>query len=270
MPLPWTRVLKYFPDALESGSDVAIAQALLGRALNESVVVDSVFGPASAVAVAAFRGDGNGTFDAPTANALLACCSDDRYAGGTSPSNRTTLYTIVVPVVHNRSVELNATLFGPDGELLSFRARTHGLRDDALERPWPDYSNDDGLNEFTADGNTPTGLATLDLNTPEPNASLYGPYPVNRVVTGLEGNSFLVLGAGGRSGILLHSGLWPPGHGTQMPNSDGCIHVVPEDADRIWQALVSIGAQVRPNPYTSANYPYTPQGLISVIDIETR
>eukprot|EP01052_Picozoa_sp_SAG31_P008979 SAG31_NODE_462_length_15340_cov_2.972968_10_plen_281_part_00 len=42
-----------------------------------------------------------------------------------------------------------------------------------------------GLNEFSSDGATPTGLTEIDLNSPESASDerLYGPYPVNRCVS---------------------------------------------------------------------------------------
>ena len=49
-----------------------------------------------------------------------------------------------------------------------------------------------------------------------------------------------------------------------MPNSDGCLHAHPDDVNRIWQSLIEIGVDVRPNPYSSSDYPYEPQGLLSV------
>ncbi len=36
-----------------------------------------------------------------------------------------------------------------------------------------------------------TGLVEIDLNSPEPNPAVYGPWPVNRIVRGLEGNALL-------------------------------------------------------------------------------
>ena len=46
------------------------------------------------------------------------------------------------------------------------------------------------LNQLTTNGDTPTGLATLDLNSREPEKLVksFGPYPVLRVVKGLKGN----------------------------------------------------------------------------------
>lgn len=40
-------------------------------------------------------------------------------------------------------------------------------------------------------GDTVTGLVEIDLNSPEPNPAMYGPWPVNRVVRGLDGNALL-------------------------------------------------------------------------------
>ena len=34
-----------------------------------------------------------------------------------------------------------------------------------------------------------TGLVEIDLNSPEPDPTLYGPWPVNRFVRGLDGNA---------------------------------------------------------------------------------
>jgi len=112
----------------------------------------------------------------------------------------------------------------------------------------------------------------MDLNSPEPADSeqLYGPYPVNRVVAGLEGNAALVLDPAGpypnlRSGILMHTGEWPGWDPTMaMPNSDGCMHGHPADIEAVWRDLVDLGVKVHENPFSSVNYPYAPQGLVSV------
>jgi hypothetical protein len=40
-------------------------------------------------------------------------------------------------------------------------------------------------------GNTITGLVEIDLNSAEPNPAVYGPWPINRIVRGLEGNAQL-------------------------------------------------------------------------------
>lgn len=51
-----------------------------------------------------------------------------------------------------------------------------------------------------------------------------------------------------RSGILLHTGEWPGwAPPMPMPNSLGCIHSYPESIRRVWELLVSLGVDVRPN-----------------------
>lgn len=60
-------------------------------------------------------------------------------------------------------------------------------------------------------GATPTGLTELDLNSPEDEPALFGPYPVNRATVGLQGNA-KILQTGTtdapRNGILIHTGNW--------------------------------------------------------------
>lgn len=272
MPLPFTRELSYDPDDLMSGSDVTIAQTLVDRA-GFLLAVDGVFGIDSQSAVQQFQNASSlpitGDVDEATASALLACCMHDGYVDdGTSAAALGYLYKIYVPVYENRSIETTATLLDADNnELMTFRVRAHGHRDDGTAEAWPDYGDGDiGLNELTSNGNTPTGLATIDLNTPEPSEyeAEYGPYPINRVVQGLEGNMGLLL-SDIRSGILLHTGEWPGwDEDMDMPNSDGCLHAHPDDVSAIWKALVRIGVKVHKNPYSSSNYPYEPQGIISV------
>ena len=116
---------------------------------------------------------------------------------------------------------------------------------------WPDFnSTNDGLNMFSTNGNTPTGLIEFDLNSPEDEPKLYGPYPVNRAVQGLkvdvvsvrcsccgvaltlcvlcgalfaQGNAAFLLPQV-RNGILMHTGEWPGWNPPQpMPNSEGKV-----------------------------------------------
>jgi hypothetical protein len=49
-----------------------------------------------------------------------------------------------------------------------------------------------------------------------------------------------------------------------MPNSSGCLHAHPEDIQRVYQLLLGLGVQVRKNPFSGKNYPYSPQGLCSI------
>ena len=120
---------------------------------------------------------------------------------------------------------------------------------------------------FSTLGATPTGLTAIDLNSPEDEPRLYGPYPVLRFVTGLEGNAaFLVPSA--RNGILLHTGNWSAAAGwappAPMPNSEGCVHTWPDHLRAMWRALVDRGVAVRPNTNGRLPYPYRPQGLAAV------
>jgi len=89
---------------------------------------------------------------------------------------------------------------------------------------------------FTTNGNTPTGVLEIDLNSPESNSTLYGQWPVNRLINGLEGNAAFLMPRIDpiRSGILMHTGEWPEWNSTQtMPNSSGCIHAHPQDIEAI-------------------------------------
>lgn len=175
------------------------------------------------------------------------------------------LYKVFIPVYENRSIETSATLYDANNNiLLTFPVRTHGRRDDGSSGPSPDFGTGDyGLNQFTSNGNTITGLVELDLNSPEPDPEVYGPWPVNRVVRGLEGNSAFMLPYI-RDGELIHTGNWTSGGWTpqhSMPNSAGCIHSHPEHVERIYKILVSIGVVINPNTFSGKNYPYKPQGI---------
>ena len=64
--------------------------------------------------------------------------------------------------------------------------------------------------------------------------------------------------------MLIHTGEWPDWHGGPMPNSNGCIHIHPEDCKSLSDILQSHGVQVNPNTNGSLPYPYAPQGLLSL------
>ena len=132
-----------------------------------------------------------------------------------------------------------------------------------------------------------------DLNSPEGDAPAYAPFPVNRIMHGISGNAKFLLGTTNaiRTGILLHTGIWPGWNNTMdMPNSAGashrsivracdnrrlladddrslphwlagCVHAHPEDIAIVWRKLVSIGVQVRENPFGQQPYPFKPQGI---------
>jgi hypothetical protein len=164
------------------------------------------------------------------------------------------LYKVFIPVYENRSIETAATLFDAyNNVLLSFPVRTHGQSD----------SDGIALNEFTSDGSTITGLVEMDLNSPEPDPAVYGPWPVNRIVRGLEGNAQFMLPYI-RDGQLIHTGNWTDqGWSPEkpMPDSHGCVHSHPNHVERIYQALVNIGVTINENPFSGKNYPFKPQGI---------
>ena len=138
-----------------------------------------------------------------TAMAVLRILADDDWVDdGRSAASMGYKYKVLLPVHRNRSVETTATLLDAHNNvLLTFPARAHGYDVDAAGQrvdgiAWPDLTDDGcplaaarqgcvGLNMFSPDGATPTGLSEIDLNTPETPASserFYGPFPVNRFV----------------------------------------------------------------------------------------
>lgn len=176
------------------------------------------------------------------------------------------LYKIVVPVHRNRSIESVGTLYAANGTaVFTFHARLHGYNSDGVARPWPNFNNSDaGLPQFAPNGDTPTGLIEADLNTPEDNPKLYGPYNVNRAVQGLRGNALYLI-PDFRDGILLHTGEWPGWHAPMsMPNSEGCIHAWPQEIDTIAKTLKALGVVAHKNTNGKLPYPYRPQGLLSI------
>jgi hypothetical protein len=240
-PDPFSRELRVAVPPL-AGPDVDILQNLLLRAGNCSGHHDGVFTGAfdgdTARAVACFQqrtggvpsGGSPGVVGNATAWRVLQVLSLDGYRddGRSAAALGGYAYKLLIPVHVNRSVETVATLLDAHNTvLLTFPVRTHGhdVGEDGqpvMGIPWPDFSDDGcpnatkrqgcvGLNEFSRYGGTPTGLVELDLNAPEGEPSLYGPYPVNRFVQGKAGNAgFLVPSL--RNGILVHTGE-PEGEG---------------------------------------------------------
>jgi len=273
------------------GSDVYILQRIIPRALDvlpvpPQVPTSGTFDNATALAVAAFQRlyfhPPTGNLDPTTAKVLLQECSDDGYKEDYAPARAYGAqyrYKVVVPVYRNRSIETTGSLFDKNGTLLlNFTAHAHG-HDPNSSNPWPDYdSYGDGLSLFASDGNTPTGLMEFDLNTPEDDPKLYGPYPINRVVSGLRGIAEIVLAQSPasthfiRSGILLHTGEWPGWVAPmRMPNSAGCIHSWPQSIDAIQQILQNrLGVVAHQNTNGAVAYPYTPQGLLSVYQVDSK
>jgi hypothetical protein len=83
------------------------------------------------------------------------------------------LYKNFIPVYSNRPIESSATLYDSNNVILmTFPARKHG------------YNESTGVagnvgNQFTANGNTVTGLVEVDLNSPKPDPAKYSPWPIN-------------------------------------------------------------------------------------------
>lgn len=199
MPAPFERELQV-QDPYLTGNDVLIAQTLVKRdpAVDPNFVVNGVYDEASATAVSAFQKanslTASGIVDDKTAELLLDLHSEDGYKdSGFTAESMGYLYKFHIPVHKNRSIETMATLYDKKGNvLLKFRARTHGYRDDGTEVGWPDFGDGDvGQTQFSDNGNTVTGLVEMDLNSPEPYPNVYGPWPVNRLVRGLDGNAKL-------------------------------------------------------------------------------
>lgn len=279
MPLPFYRQL-FVTTPLMTGDDISIAQTLLNRdKAVSSFPIDGVFGDESSQATASFQQNNElevtGILDSISAQTLLNMHSADNYKDTNfTAASMGYLYKFHVPVHTNRSIETISTLYDKDNNvMLTFKTRQHGHREDGSSEPWPDYGNGDvGLNQFTSNGNTITGLVEIDLNSPEPDPQLYGPWPVNRVVRGLEGNAFLMLPMI-RDGVLIHTGNWTTSTvdwdpRKDMPNSSGCIHAHPSDVEKIYKILLDLGATVNDNPFSGKDYPYKPQGVgvVELID----
>jgi hypothetical protein len=261
MPLPFTRELR-MSDSVMRGNDVIIAQTLLNRnnAVTPSVPITGNYDLATTVGVSQFQVatglNDSKALDENTAVKLLSLHSDDGFKdSGFTAASMGYMYKIHIPVYHNRSIETYATLFDKDNNvMLKFRVRTHGKAE----------NGDFGRNQFSNNGNTVTGMAEIDLNSPEPNTKSFGPYPINRFVKGLDGNAKFLL-PNIRDGILIHTGEWDNWNPSKdMPNSNGCVHGHPEDIKKIHELLVGIGVRVNDNPFTGVDYPYRPQGLVVV------
>lgn len=213
MPLPFTRELRNGM----SGKDVIIAQNFLARTPMVSLQVTGAFDSATENAVYAFQNTYSlpqtGVIDDATAAALLdnnaygmletrfllipllvmklsrffntnrrriVSLTDGYKDPLVFPLPKQYLYKVYIPVHQDRSIETNATLFSQNGTvLLRFVVRCHGQND----------ANGVQYNMFSPNGVTPTGLTEFDLNSPETDPIPYGPYPVNRAVKGLVGNS---------------------------------------------------------------------------------
>jgi len=275
---PFLRVLKVDAASPMSGDDVKIVQFLAARCIGKAgTLVSGLYDNSTAAYISELQTrwgvDVDGVFGPVTSANLLEKCYADGYKDDGLPASARSssyLYKIVVPVHRNRTVETNATLFDAHNTPLhTFVVRAHGY-DTRDTKPWPDFNNvDAGMNEFAGNGNTPTGLSEVDFNSPEDDPKSFGPYDVNRITNGLEGNMLLLL-PNIRYGLLLHTGDWPQWTPSQpMPNSAGCLHAHPQDIKLIMEILTTkLGVNVRVNPQSGKGYPYKSQGLISVYQIE--
>ena len=303
-PAPFYRTLQpAAPGELPlQGNDVTILQQLLRRVPGECTLACGCgcshrYDEPTWASLNCYMGRSDGVFDEAAGSRILTEHASDHYVPDDTPANATGhLYKLLVPVHRNRSIETMARLLDARNvELHTFRVRAHGHDVDSAglpvpEQPWPHFSTGIGLNQFSTDGNTPTGLSEIDLNSPESSAKLYGPYPVQRFVRGLSGNAQFLLSpptgcerergvassyaapaAPIRSGILVHTGQWSNHSswqpGEPMPNSAGCVHAYPKTIEQIWKLLVGLGVQVRPNTNGRQPYPYKPQGLVAVYEV---
>jgi len=265
MPCPFARILYFQQHSLMRGDDVFMLQNLIKRSpfVKPSFIPTGTYDRNTTHAVSSFQqGNGlalTGIFEQKTAETLLKLHLYDNYRdNGTIPAGYK--YKVHVPVHKDRNIESTATLYDDHLNVLhTFTVRTHGQNDPKTNK---------ALNMLCDSGNTPTGLMTFDLNSPEDDPVDFGPYPVNRAVQGLEGNANIII-SDIRDGILMHTGEWPHWNSSMpMPNSHGCIHGHPEDINKVWKILVSIGVQIRPNTDGKLPYPYPPQGILSVEQID--
>ena len=269
MPEPFSRPLK-LQSPLETGRDVIILQNLLQRhPRTRDITVTSKYDIQTAEMVQVFQAavglPSTGVFCKQTAAKVLDLLLYDRFKDDRKvPAGYK--FKLYVPVHRDRTKETIAILLDAKAEpVYKFKVRAHGA------------TNKDGtaVNQLTRNGNTPTGLATFDLNSKEPSKKSFGPYPVVRVVKGLEGNSAIGYGddtllSNYRSGILLHTGEWPNWNSSMpMPNSLGCIHCSPDDMKNVVDILHNkLGVVVNDNPFGKLPYPYKPQGLIAIEQID--
>ena len=177
-PAPFHRTLRVVEPPLQ-GPDVTVLQQLLRRingtcALACGCGCSHRYDAVTAKAVACYANRTDGVFTEPTAHRVLAELSSDGWVDDGVPASATGhLYKLLIPVHRNRSVETTAALLDANNvKRFSFRVRAHGHDVDASGvpvpgRPWPDFSSGVGLNQFSTNGNTPTGLYEVDLNSPE-------------------------------------------------------------------------------------------------------
>ena len=287
LPLPFTTPLS---NTSEPSSEITILQYLLQRFdsihCNGATLSSGTFDTFTQTCVEDFQAtltppvpnNALGIFDRQTAQALLLKYSNDNYRDeGQTASSLGYLYKILIPVHRNRSIQPNATfLDGENNILFHFPVRAKGHIADGCGRTiatrWPNFNNTGiGLNMYSSGGMTPTGLIEIDPNSPESNASEFGPYPITRFVRGLKGNAKFLLPKH-RNGILIHTGEWQNFSNWKapepMPNSAGCVHTWENYVAKIWKTVKKLGAKIRNNTNGQTPYPYKCQGLASVFMID--
>jgi len=283
--LPFKRHLKLQSPALH-GKDVVILQNLLRRhdSISSALPATGIFDATTQTAVktfqeAEFLTQQEGILCPETGKKVIELLMHDGYRdSGVVPTD--CKFYLHIPIHRDRNIETMATLYKCDSTvtgmgtvLFTFKVRTRG-----------GTMNGQALNQLTSNGDTPSGLSTLDLNSKEPEkwVKSFGPYPVLRVVKGIKGNAAIgkdnSTGVDGkdaflsdyRFGILLHTGIWDDWNtGLPMPNSYGCMHAHPQDQKKLVELLEKeTGAIVNENPFGTKPYPFKTQGYISIEEID--
>lgn len=272
LAMPFKETLKLTEPPME-GREVMILQNLLQRAKCIELVATGIFDEGTKKALNCYQKQqglepSDGALDPTTAISIVENLIEDGYRDdGVIPEGMK--FKLYIPVHKDRTIESEATLYDGKGNvLLRFLARTRGSTGTQGQR----------VNQLTTNGDTPTGLTTMDLNSPEPKELVksFGPYPVLRFVEGLKGNSAMKVHnksesflSNYRSGILVHTGIWDDWiPGQPMPSSNGCVHVYPEIQKELIDILLSLGVVENENPFGKLPYPYKIQGIVSVEQID--
>lgn len=270
--MPFKETLKLTDPPME-GREVVILQNLLKRAKGIELDATGFFDKPTQQALAIYQRQhgmvpSDGALDPTTAISILDNLMNDNYKDdGLIPEGMK--FKIHIPVYKDRTIEGKATLYDGKGNvLLTFLARTRGSTGPQGQR----------VNQLTTNGDTPTGLTTMDLNSPEPKRLVksFGPYPVLRFVQGIKGNSAMGIYnksesflSNYRSGILVHTGIWDDWTPEKpMPSSNGCVHVHPEVQKKIVDILLGLGVVENENPFGKLPYPFKIQGVVSVEQID--
>jgi hypothetical protein len=167
VPFPFTRVLSLG----DTGNDVWVLQGLLRRSTLDLELTGKFDRPTAEALVnfqTAHHMPGTGTLEAEDARRVLFELSHDSWVDPMLPSDGSWQYKIAVTITPNRALESRGLLLdGKNTILHSFPVRLHGHSIPATKEDWPAFDSESvGVNQFTSNGNTPTGLGWLDFNTP--------------------------------------------------------------------------------------------------------